>query len=150
MTLRTRPLLALLAGALLLTGALLMTGCGEPASSATAAGEVSLDISGGFAGVRRGIEVTSGGETFVIDRTGGRKQAGALTQAERTELNSLLDAVEFDELPSRSVSGTARDRFTYRLRHDGHTLVTDGSKDLGPLGDLIGHLESCLRARDRG
>lgn len=141
MTSRTRLLLALLAGALLLTG------CDEPSTPRATADGVSLTVSGGFAGVRHGIEVGHGDEVFLTDREGGREEADALTPAERKKLNSLLDAVDFGELPSRSVDEDARDRFEYRLEHDGHTLVTDGSTDLGPAGDLIAHLESCMQTR---
>lgn len=137
---RLRLLLALL------TGALLLIGCGEPAAPASADG-VSLTVSGGFAGIRRGIEVGSGGEVFLTERDGGREQADPLTPVEKEKLDSLLDAVDFGELPSRSIDENARDRFEYRLRYDGHTLVTDGSTDLGPADDLIAHLESCTQAR---
>lgn len=142
MTTRTRLLLALLSGALLLVG------CGEPSTPGTAAEGVSLNVSGGFAGVRRGIEVSPGGEIFLTDRKGDRKQTDALTPTEKKKLNSLLKAVDFGELPSRSISEKARDQFEYRLQHDGHTLVTDGSTDLGPVSDLIAHLEHCMQARD--
>ncbi|MFF1307824.1 hypothetical protein [Streptomyces sp. NPDC058307] len=141
MTTRTRLLLALLAGALLLTG------CSELSAPRAAADGVSLTVSGGFAGVRHGIEVGPGDEVFLTDRKGGREQTDALTPAERKKLDSLLDAVDFGELPSRSVAENARDRFEYRLQHDGDTLVTDGSTDLGPASDLIAHLESCMQAR---
>ncbi|MDQ0764048.1 hypothetical protein QFZ22_003476 [Streptomyces canus] len=141
MTTRTRLLLALLAGALLLTG------CSELSAPRAAADGVSLTVSGGFAGVRHGIEVGPGDAVFLTDRKGGREQTDALTPAERKKLDSLLDAVDFGELPSRSVAENARDRFEYRLQHDGHTLVTDGSTDLGPARDLIAHLESCMQAR---
>lgn len=141
MTMRTRLLLALLAGALLLTG------CSQPSAPGAAADGVSLTVSGGFAGVQHSIEVGPGEEVYLTDRKGGREQSDALTPAEKKQLNSLLDAVDFGELPSRSVDENARDRFEYRLQYDGHTLVTDGSTDLGPASDLIAHLESCVQAR---
>ncbi|MFD3929386.1 hypothetical protein [Streptomyces sp. NPDC058614] len=141
MTMRTRLLLALLAGALLLTG------CSQPSAPGASADGVSLTVSGGFAGVRHGIEVGPGEEVHLTDRKGGREQTDALTPAEKKKLNSLLDAVDFGELPSRSVDENARDRFEYRLQYDGHTLVTDASTDLGPASDLIAHLESCMEAR---
>lgn len=148
MTRRTGLLLNLFAGVLLVTG------CAEPSAPApvpaTAADEVSLTVSGGFAGVRHGIEVGPGERVFLTDRRGGRKQTDALTPAEKRKLNSLLDAVDFSELPSRSIDENARDFLEYRLRYGGHTLVTDGSTDLGPADSLITHLESCMQARREG
>ncbi|MFC6063850.1 hypothetical protein [Streptomyces ochraceiscleroticus] len=83
---------------------------------------------------------------LIIDRTGSH--AGRdLSGAEREKLGSLLDAVDFAGLPARSVDGGSRDRFEYRLVHDGHTVITDRSTDLGPADDLIDHLERCREAR---
>ncbi|MEV0597908.1 hypothetical protein AB0I82_01200 [Streptomyces sp. NPDC050315] len=128
----------------LLTGALLLAGCGE--SVASGSDEVSLSVSGGIAGVQRGIEVSTDGSVLLTDHKGSHA-ARDLSRAEREKLGSLLDAVDFGELPSRSISEGSRDRFEYRLAHDGHTLVTDRSTGLGPADDLIDHLEDCMDAR---
>ncbi|MEU0371305.1 hypothetical protein ABZ070_13765 [Streptomyces sp. NPDC006283] len=141
MILRTRLVVAFFAGALLLTG------CGEQSTREGATDEVSLTVSGGVAGVRRGIEVGSAGDVFLTDREGSREQADDLTPAEKKRFNSLLDAVESGGLPSDSVAEKARDVFEYRLQYDGQTLVTDGMTDLGPASDLIAHLKSCMHAR---
>ncbi|MBO1330779.1 hypothetical protein [Streptomyces sp. VRA16 Mangrove soil] len=130
----------------LLTGVLLLVGCGSAESGEGNEG-VSLSVSGGFAGVRHGVEITSGDEVFLTGREGDRRQVGGLTPQEKTKLDALLEAVEMTALPARSIAEDARDRFAYRLRHDGHTLVTDGTKDLGSASDLIAHLESIMAAR---
>ncbi|MFC4884331.1 hypothetical protein ACFPK5_03900 [Streptomyces beijiangensis] len=143
-----------------LTVALLISGCGGTATpgsvtapppsltapARSAADSVGLTVSGGFAGVRRGIEVRPGGKVFVTDRKGGRASRD-LSDTEQKRLGSLLGAVDFAALPARSISESSRDRFEYRLVHDGRAVVTDGSKDLGAADDLIAHLESCLSAR---
>ncbi|MER7395782.1 hypothetical protein ABT381_09710 [Streptomyces sp. NPDC000151] len=134
----------------LLTGVLLLVGCGESVASGNdfgdASKEVSLSVSGGIAGVRRGIEVRPDGSVLLTDWKGSHPGRD-LTGAEREKLGSLLGAVDFAALPSRSVSEGSADRFEYRLVHDGHTLVTDRSTGLGPADDLIDHLESCMKAR---
>lgn len=145
MTLRPRGLLALLVGAVLLTG------CGGASASDTESGSatetVSLRVSGGIAGVQRGIDVSPGGEVFVTGRGSARESADPLSPAESEELDTLVAAVDFDDLPSRSVSESSMDRFEYRLQYGGHTLVTDKSEDLGPVDDLISHLNSCMQKR---
>ncbi|WP_051831207.1 hypothetical protein [Streptomyces violens] len=130
----------------LLVGGLLLVGCGE---SVAASREVSLHVSGGIAGVQRGIEVGPGGSVILVDGK-GRHAGRDLSGAEREKLGSLLDAVDFAALPSRSVDEGSRDRFEYRLAHDGRTVITDRSTDLGPADDLIDHLESCMDARRAG
>ncbi|MDG9702582.1 hypothetical protein [Streptomyces sp. DH37] len=123
---------------------LALAGCGlDPLGSSD---RVSLTVSGGIAGVQRGIDVASDGEVRITSRKGTRS-ARALSDAERGTLDSLLDEVDFDELPDRVVSDRARDRFEYRLEHGGHTLVTDKSEDLGAADDLIEHLQDCLNDR---
>ncbi|MYW69448.1 hypothetical protein GTY65_36065 [Streptomyces sp. SID8379] len=123
---------------------LLLIGCSPSGSGSDA---VSLSVSGGYAGVRHGVEVTPDGDVFLVDREGDRAQAKSLTPAEETKLRSLIEAVDATALPPRSVDEDARDLFEYRLKYDGRTLVTDGQRDLGPAGDLIGHLEGILAAR---
>ncbi|MFI9025431.1 hypothetical protein [Streptomyces sp. NPDC053560] len=132
----------------LLTAALLLAGCGGSAASedSPAAEDVSLAITGGIAGVSQGIEVHPDGSVVLTGRKGGRA-APDLSRAEHKKLDSLLTAVDFAGLPARSISATSADRFEYRLKYDGHSLVTDRSTDLGPADDLIRHLETCMRAR---
>ncbi|MFF4163473.1 hypothetical protein [Streptomyces sp. NPDC001741] len=144
MTMRPRVLFALLVGSLLLTG------CGSSGAgqvSGDAVGAVSLRVSGGIAGVERGIDVSPGGEVFLTRRGGAREPADALTPAESEELSTLVEAVDFGGLPSRSISESSSDRFEYRLQYGGHTLLTDKSEDLGPVDDLISHLDSCMQKR---
>ncbi|WP_329126138.1 hypothetical protein [Streptomyces sp. NBC_01465] len=154
MALRVRWFLAVVVAALVLTGcggsAASGSASSAPSSAASAsaadAGVVSLNVSGGFAGVRRGIEIRPGGKVLVTDRKGGHTSRD-LSDAERTRLGSLLDAVDFAALPARSIDERSRDRFEYRLVHNGRTLVTDGSRDLGAADDLIAQLERWISAR---
>ncbi|MGI5472971.1 hypothetical protein [Streptomyces sp. CA-132043] len=85
--------------------------------------------------------------SVVLTGRKGNHAARDLTRAEHKKLDSLLTAVDFADLPARSISATSQDRFEYRLRYDGHSLVTDRSTDLGPADDLIRHLAACMRAR---
>ncbi|MEU7484285.1 hypothetical protein [Streptomyces sp. NPDC042319] len=131
----------------LLTAALLLAGCGESAAQdSPAAEDVSLAITGGMAGVSQGIEVHPDGSVVLTGRKGD-PAVPDLTRAEHKKLDSLLAAVDFADLPARSISATSADRFEYQLKYDGHSLVTDRSTDLGPADDLIRHLETCMRAR---
>ncbi|WP_052865321.1 protealysin inhibitor emfourin [Streptomyces niger] len=134
----------------LLTIILLLVGCGRSAASEDHTGprtdDVALSITGGIAGVQHGIEVRPDGSVRLTDRKGSREARG-LSSAERKKLDSLLAAVDFTELPARSISADSRDRFEYRLTYDDHSLVTDGSTDLGPADDLIRYLETCMRTR---
>ncbi|MEV0096790.1 hypothetical protein [Streptomyces sp. NPDC050738] len=155
MATRVLRLLALLASVLLLTGCggTVTPGTGSGTASEAAskppsrgpAATVSLTVSGGFAGVGRSIEVRPGGRAVLDDRKDG-PASRELSDAEQKRLGSLLDAVDFSALPARSVSASARDLFEYRLAYDGHTLVTDRSRDLGAADDLITHLESLMAA----
>lgn len=137
----TGRFLALLTGVLLLAGC---AGCGE--SVAAGSDAVSLAVSGGIAGVQRGIEVGPGGSVVLVDHK-GRHAGRDLSGAEREKLGSLLEAVDFAGLPARSIDEGSRDRFEYRLEHDGHTVITDRSTRLGAADDLIDHLEDCMEAR---
>ncbi|QKW09258.1 hypothetical protein HUT18_25620 [Streptomyces sp. NA04227] len=112
------------------------------------AGAVSLDVSGGFAGVRRGITVTPDGEVRVRSREGERT-ARALDGTEQRTLAALLAEVDFGEVPARSISEQLRDGFQYRLRYEGHSVLTDRTTSLGPVDRVIDHLEKCLRGRGR-
>ncbi|MER7173485.1 hypothetical protein [Streptomyces mesophilus] len=77
--------------------ALLVTGCGESLGTVAADG-ASLTVSGGIAGVRRGIEVGPNGEVFLTNRKGELEQADAPKPAEKKTLDALLDAVEASHL----------------------------------------------------
>ncbi|MFI8992676.1 hypothetical protein [Streptomyces sp. NPDC053542] len=107
---------------------------------------MSLGVSGGIAGVQRGIEVGPGASVVLVDRE-GRHAGRDLSGAEREKLGSLLEAVDFAGLPARSIDAGSGDRFEYRLEHDGHTVITDRSTSLGAADDLIDHLEDCMDAR---
>ncbi|MFI6876035.1 hypothetical protein ACIBL6_21660 [Streptomyces sp. NPDC050400] len=126
------------------SGVLLLGGCGLTGSGHDA---VSLSVSGGFAGVRHGVEVTSGGDVFLVDGAGDRTQADDLTRTEKEKLDGLLDTVDAVDPPSRAVDDRARDLFEYRLQFDGRTVVTDGSKGLGAVDDLIAHLKEIRSSR---
>jgi hypothetical protein len=116
--------------------------------SAGLAGPVALTISGGIAGVNRGIEVAPDGEVHVSDRE-ERREARPLTAAELTGLEDSLAAVDFAEVPGRVVDMDAADMFQYRLEYEGHTVLTDQSESLGPVDEVIGRLSGHLDARER-
>ncbi|MGY0024180.1 hypothetical protein [Streptomyces sp. cg35] len=120
-------------------------GCGGLAD-ATGHGAVSLTVSGGFAGVDQGIEVAPDGAVRTTDR-GTARAARALSEKERDDLDSLLDQVDFDRLPARTVSATGRDLFAYRVEYQGHTVITDKSRDLGALDTVIERLGHYLDER---
>lgn len=127
-----------------LVAAVLCIGC---AGGTSGKGGISLTVSGGVAGVHEGIEVSEDGTVHLTDRQGTRREAPPLSDGDRRTLEELVGAVDFAELPDRSVSEQARDRFEYRLEYDGTTLVTDRSAPLGPVDDLIDRLETWLRER---
>ncbi len=118
----------------------------EPTDPAALAGMVSLNISGGIAGVNEGIEVDPDGDVRVHEGDDPRA-APALTEAELTELERTLARVDFSELPGASLDDQAADMFQYLLYYDGRSLLTDGTEPLGPVDDVIAQLSGHLNDR---
>jgi hypothetical protein len=139
--------------------AALLLGCGEesqlagPAESseretepAGLAGTVSLHIGGGFAGVDHGIVVAPGGGVRVSDRE-ERREARPLTDGELAGLEESLADVDFARVPGHSIDPDAADMFQYRLEYGEHAVVTDRSRSLGAVDEVIGRREGYLNDR---
>jgi hypothetical protein len=107
---------------------------------------VTMDVSGGYAGVDRGITVAEDGFCTVRDRdeTRSRPRVG---QEQLTRLRGLLEDADLAGRPPRSIDPHLRDGFRYRLRYHGRTVVTDLSGDNRPLQDAVHLLEGLMTSR---
>jgi hypothetical protein len=142
--------------------AALLFGCGESGGSGGSSAEpqraereaepaglaepVSLHIGGGFAGVDHGIVVAPGGGVRVSDRE-ERREARPLTDGELAGLEESLADVDFARVPGHSIDPDAADMFQYRLEYGEHAVVTDRSRSLGAVDEVIGRLEGYLNDR---
>ncbi len=107
---------------------------------------VTMDISGGYAGVDRGVTVAEDGFCTVRDRdeTRSRPRVG---RQELTRLRALLEAADLAAQPSHSIDPHLRDGFHYRLRYHDRTVVTDLSGGNRPLRDAVRLLEELMTSR---
>ncbi len=142
---------------LLLLGVMLLTACGsqppspeitsspevipspevESTPEITAAPEdtsaswvIELFVSGGFAGVRRSIRVSSTGETLLIDEGTNRRVDSTLSQADLVKLSQLLNEIQQFEPGS---GAACSDCFQYNLNvliGDVHSQVALTDEDL--------------------
>jgi hypothetical protein len=108
---------------------------------------VRLTVTGGIAGVHRSILASTDGTVEVSEVKKGYWDADPLSGADRDQLKTLLEEIDFARLPPRSVDENARDMFVYALEYDGRAVVTDRSVSLGPADELIGALERHLEER---
>jgi hypothetical protein len=107
---------------------------------------VTLRVSGGYAGVDRGVTVFEDGACTVRERRETR--AGArLPREELRRLHGLLDAADLARQPSRTVDPRLRDQFLYRLRYRDVTVVTDLTGGNRPLQQAVHLLEDLMNRR---
>lgn len=103
---------------------------------------VSMNVSGGFAGVSRKVVLRGDGSVHASDGdTSVVRRAGA---AEFRELRLLLGDPALDDVSDFAISMSARDLFQYEVRFDGRTVLTDRSAEQPPLDALIDALSEFL------
>jgi hypothetical protein len=144
----TAPLSRRALGTVVLAAAAAVTGCArDSAAAAPAAGTlVTMDVSGGYAGVDRGVTVAEDGSCTLRER--GRTHPGApLTQERLARLRGLLVAAHLAVQPADSIDPHLRDAFRYRLRYRGRTVVTDLSGGNRPLQEAVHLLEGLMTGR---
>ncbi|MCT2591801.1 hypothetical protein LHJ74_18180 [Streptomyces sp. N2-109] len=118
-----------------------------PDASPNAAELVSLQISGGYAGVDRRIHVRTDGRYTATERGSqgtaeGRK--GRLTDARLARLRDLLRDARLHRRSPQAVDPSLRDQFRYRITYGDHVVVTDLSDPVKPLAEAIGLLEQAI------
>lgn len=135
------------------------TGNGTPATAQqTAARELtrdwhaSLDLSGGFAGIRRQITVNADGSLIASDAKHGRKVERTLQSEQLTRLEALLTALASapEQRSERTFPGRCADCITSRLNatfNGQHYAATarSGEQTAQPYADLIAQLARLLQ-----
>jgi len=101
---------------------------------------VDLAITGGFIGRDDRVLLRTDGsyETSTRSRSGA---TGRLASAELTALREDLTAADVSSLPTRMIDPNARDLFEYRITYDGHTVVTDRTRQVPALERALDRLE---------
>jgi hypothetical protein len=148
MSYTSAPLSRRALGAAALAGAAAVVGCARDTSAAaTPVGTlVTMDVSGGYAGVDRGVTVAQDGSCTVRERNETRA-ADRLGRDELARLRGLLEDADLATQPSRSIDPHLRDGFRYRLRYRGRTVVTDLSGSNRPLQEAVHLLDGLLKPR---
>ncbi|MFJ3670711.1 hypothetical protein ACIPSE_30055 [Streptomyces sp. NPDC090106] len=103
---------------------------------------VTLEISGGFAGVAQRVVLRDDGTVQAEDD--GEKAEHRTREAEFGELRTLLDNPALDEVPDLTVDEGARDLFRYEIRLGDRTILTDRSSEHPALDRLIDALSEYL------
>jgi hypothetical protein len=135
-------------GAAVLAAAGAVVGCAPtPSAAATEAGTlVTMDVSGGYAGVDRGVTVAEDGTCTLRERAETRRGT-PLTTERLARLRGLLEAADLAARPAENIDPHLRDSFRYRLHYRGRTVVTDLSGGNRPLRDAVHLLESLMAGR---
>ncbi|MFJ8109274.1 hypothetical protein [Streptomyces sp. NPDC096132] len=103
---------------------------------------VTMNITGGFAGVNQEVVLRGDGTVRVSDK--GRSQVRRTTAAQFRKLRTLLGDPALDEVPSFTMNMAATDQFQYTLRFGGRTVMTDRSAEEPALDRLIDALDDWL------
>ena len=136
------PLSRRAVGAAVLAAVGASVGC-TPAAATPAGTLVTMDVSGGYAGVDRGVTVAEDGACTLRERD--RTHRGApLTPERLARLRGLLEAADLASQPADDIDPRLRDGFHYRLRYRGRTVVTDLSGGNVPLRDAVRLLEGLM------
>ena len=116
---------------------------------------VELCASGGFAGIRRCIRVSSGGELTVIDRKSGKTVTRTACAKTLDKITGLLQQAGRNDQRSDPVQPQrCNDCIQYKLivRQNGMSrTINVNTLSLGasPFGDLIGYLSPILNEAQR-
>lgn len=103
---------------------------------------VTMEVTGGFAGVRKAVTLRGDGSVHTSDK--GEQGVHRTSPAQFTELRTLLGDPALDEVPNLTRDAQARDLFQYTLRFDGRTVITDRSGPAPALDRLIDALSPWL------
>lgn len=104
---------------------------------------VSMNISGGFAGVGQSVVLRGDGTVRADDSRKG-SVVRRTTAAEFKELRLLLGDPALDDVSDFTIDMSAMDMFQYEVRFEGRTVHTDGSAEQPPLDRLISALREFL------
>jgi hypothetical protein len=104
---------------------------------------VSMNISGGFAGVGQSVVLRGDGTVRADDSRKGAV-VRRTTATEFKELRLLLGDPALDDVPDFTINVSAMDMFQYEVRFEGRTVRTDGSAEQPPLDRLISALRRFL------
>ena len=106
---------------------------------------VTLEVTGGFAGVRKEVTLRGDGTVHTDDK--GKRAVRRIDAAEFTELRMLLGDPALDDVSDFTRNMEAADLFQYTLRFDGRTVRTDRSVEEPALDRLLDALSAWLPDR---
>jgi hypothetical protein len=106
---------------------------------------VTMEVTGGFAGVRKEVTLRGDGTVHTDDK--GKRAVRRTGAAEFTELRTLLGDPALDEVSEFTRNREAADLFQYTLRFDGRTVRTDRSVEEPALDRLLDALSAWLPDR---
>jgi hypothetical protein len=122
--------------------------CSHGQSSPDGAGSsgtwLGLERSGGLAGGRTTLTVTSDGELTVL-RDAGQPARRRLPQAELEQLRTQADQAGFKTLQPTYTNPSARDAFTYRITYAGQSLECQDGTAPASVRPLLASLTALLR-----
>lgn len=103
---------------------------------------VVMTVTGGFAGVHETVILRTDGTIYTS--ANGEPNARRTTEAQFTELRTLLGDPALAEVPGFTRDMGAVDRFEYTLNINGRTVITDRSTEEPALDRLIDALDDWL------
>lgn len=113
---------------------------------------IDFDISGGFAGIRQKLSITSSGTMVAIDNKQGRRVERLLQPAQLTELDKLLTRIESTPITEDQtrISSQCADCVKYLIKaninNKRYSLRSHTGEQMSPaFVDLTSHLVSILR-----
>lgn len=106
---------------------------------------VTMEVTGGFAGVRKQVTLRGDGTVHTDDK--GERAVRRVGAAEFAELRTLLGDPALDDVSDFTRNMEAADLFQYTLRFDGRTVMTDRSAEEPALDRLLGALSEWLPGR---
>jgi heat shock protein HslJ len=105
---------------------------------------VAYHVTGGFVGIDERLVVRASGEAVLIsDR--GPSGTRTLSDEELAELNEVLEASDFANIPADTIDPNVADAFIYEVTYQGRTVVTsDGYLTPPELQTIIGQLRQIV------
>lgn len=110
---------------------------------------VSIEMTGGFAGVDNHLVVDEQGNATLTQRRGPPIRA-TLSQNALTQLREALRVADFGTLGSRYVNPGSADAFIYTLGHAGHSVTTEDGAIPSQLQRAIGQLVALITRLQTG
>jgi hypothetical protein len=112
--------------------------------------QLSLEVSGGFAGIHRQVTLSNTGELAATDHNTGANAAAQLSAADLGEVASLVSQIQLSDVPANNILQSCNDCFEYTLRmtiggEQIEFVANDISLEDSPFAPLINKMNDLLQ-----